>query len=36
MIERDGGLFRLSHATGSYLVEGWEESGRSLTTCIAG
>jgi hypothetical protein len=28
MIERDGDGFRLSHATGSYLVEGWETSGQ--------
>ena len=27
MIERDGDGFRLSHATGNYLVEGWEDSG---------
>lgn len=27
MIERDGDSFKLSHATGNYLVEGWEESG---------
>ena len=26
MIERDGGGFSLSHATGSYLVEGWQDS----------
>ena len=26
-IERDGDRFSLSHATGSYLVEGWAESG---------
>ena len=28
MIERHGVGFRLSHATGSYLVEGWEDSGQ--------
>jgi hypothetical protein len=27
-IERDGDGFRLSHLTGSYLVEGWEDSGQ--------
>ena len=27
-IERDGVGFRLSHATGSYLVEEWEDSGQ--------
>ena len=27
MIERDGDGFSLSHATGNYLVEGWEDSG---------
>ena len=26
-IERDGDGFSLSHATGSYLIEGWEDSG---------
>ena len=27
MVERDGDGFSLSHATGNYLVEGWEDSG---------
>ena len=27
MIERDGDGFKLSHATGNYLIEGWEDSG---------
>lgn len=27
MIEPDGDGFKLSHATGNYLVEGWEDSG---------
>ena len=28
MVERDGDGFSLMHATGSYLVEGWEDSGQ--------
>ena len=27
MIERDGDGFKLSHATGDYLIRGWEASG---------
>ena len=26
-IERDGGGFSLAHATGNFLIEGWEDSG---------